>query len=395
MIDQKLLKYIKEQLSKGYSIEQVKEYLIKYGYAINVVEDTIGYMHDLQKDVSNAYSGEIKFKVSKALDHGYSKEQIIQELLGQGFSYDVIKVALNECSIKEVHHHIHWTPIAVTVVLCVAIFFSVMVFFGGPEEVALLDVKLGMLSQDVVAGGNLIFNVDLSNLGTKQRYDVTLKYEVVSLDDGRLLISESETKAVATTLGFVQQLDVPHFASDGNYRLDVLVSYSDQVGRANASVVFSIGSVGPSLKIECTKNMHCASGFECENHKCVEIPVVEEKIVEESETVEVEKFEPVSIKIKSVQEEVDEFVALVEEDISKAKDICSDSSGLVKDVCFFKVAEIAEDVTLCDSIIDDERRDKCYFKLDACSLVTDNFRKLLCEKKELFMNDQLSSVLKS
>lgn len=115
------------------------------------------------------------------------------------------------------------------------ILFSIVV----ESEVELFDVSVSIPADyaEVVAGKDLLSEIELFNFGETGRIDAEIKYFIKN-SEGETIVLEEEVKAVETSLNFVKSFRIPSDLPPGKYIIYVQVSYSDQV--IGASAWFSV-----------------------------------------------------------------------------------------------------------------------------------------------------------
>jgi len=108
----------------------------------------------------------------------------------------------------------------------------------------LLDVKteIPRAFLTVPAGEQLIFTVNLFNLGSAKRVDAVIDY-VVKDEKGNTILTEQETLAIETQTSFVKELNIPPYLEDGRYILYVRATYKDLT--ATSSSLFRVGDRSP------------------------------------------------------------------------------------------------------------------------------------------------------
>jgi len=98
-----------------------------------------------------------------------------------------------------------------------------------PEEYALMDVKVEVLTKQVMPDGTLRFYVSLYSLGIKKRFDVTLDYQIKEVDTEKLISHKEETMAIETSLSFVRNYDLTNVSlSPGKYFISVVANYENK-----------------------------------------------------------------------------------------------------------------------------------------------------------------------
>ncbi len=93
------------------------------------------------------------------------------------------------------------------------------------RRAGLLDVKVNVLSGFVREGQPVRFIVGLINFGPKQRYDVNLSYTIRDENDN-VVVRKTDTRAIETTLSFVEKVDIPNTTKPGGYVIQADASYS-------------------------------------------------------------------------------------------------------------------------------------------------------------------------
>ena len=190
MASRQLANYIQEQLSKGYNAAAIKNYLLRYGYP--------------SKDIDSAFRD------------AYS---------------------------QEVRHVIHFSPvtlisIAGIFVFLVAAVFAFMAFFGNEAD-TLLDMNLESVKTTASAGNEITFISEIDNLGSAKRYDITIKYELISSRTNEIITFKEETRAIETKGSKQISINVPSDAPSGDYILRAIAAYDGQKAVATLPVKIS------------------------------------------------------------------------------------------------------------------------------------------------------------
>jgi hypothetical protein len=90
----------------------------------------------------------------------------------------------------------------------------------------LLDVSVKVLSKAVNPGTNLTFEVSLVNMGaTSKIEDITITYNVKSMDTEKIITTSKETVAVENKLTLKRSIEIPSDTPEGRYLLEVNASY--------------------------------------------------------------------------------------------------------------------------------------------------------------------------
>lgn len=132
MVNKAIVDYIQKYHAQGYSLQTLKNFLVKQGYPINEVNEALNY----------AYKPE---------HHGKSK-------------FIIFLVA------------------TIVLVLSISIFLLIISLIGGEEEVAKISINVYGDESNIDKGEELLYKVYIENTGTKKSFPVNLKYEL--LKDG-------------------------------------------------------------------------------------------------------------------------------------------------------------------------------------------------------------------
>ena len=345
MVQDSLVRYIREQIRAGYDIGTIKNYLIKYGYP--------------------------ESRVNEAMQYAYPPSEV-----------------------KHVVHLSKTTVALAVAVICTLLLAAIGIFYFNSSPSKLLDVSTSLLSNSINPGDNLQFTVELSNLGKAKRYDVMLRYEVRNQRD-ELLTFKEETIAVETKASTSVSIILGN-AEPGNYYLKAIASYGDE--KATATSSFSINAVqqqaapepapaARSCPFSCNDNNQCTNDYcsEATNYECGHdnvIPCCGNGACEIGETYQTcisDCAAPASVDIfegKPIWEKIDIIKGIAKNDKQKALGYCNDieQTGYNYD-CLTGVAASANDDNVCNDIADESYKDNCYK-----TTATANMRSDVCAK---------------
>ncbi len=118
-------------------------------------------------------------------------------------------------------------------------------------DIPLLDVKVKALSKTVSPGGKLIFEISLINMGeTATVDDITTTYSVKSLaEEGRIILSSSDTVAVDNILTYRRELDIPNNVPQERYLIEANATYWFGTKYALSSDNFDVTTLPLPLQI--------------------------------------------------------------------------------------------------------------------------------------------------
>jgi len=210
MANKALLKYIQDQIKKGYDTATIKNYLVRYGYNAQDVDETI-------KEI-------------------YS---------------------------PEVRHIIHFSP--TTLISIAAIFIGVMVavtvffyFLPSKSPERLLDLNIDTTETTVKAGESITIITDISNIGSDTRFDVNLKYELINQQTNEIFTLKEETIGIETRSSKQTKVLIPSDTKSGNYLLRAIATYDGQ--RAVATSPVKITDVDETVECENDETFQCDDG---------------------------------------------------------------------------------------------------------------------------------------
>ncbi len=124
--------------------------------------------------------------------------------------------------------------------LLLCLFFVVLVFVL-PHPLTAQELQTGssILATRVAPGESLPLTIRLSNFGSSERVDVTIRYEIFDSTES-LVVSQTETVAVETSASYIKQILLPPFISPGLYMARISIIYDGQHVPATASQQFSV-----------------------------------------------------------------------------------------------------------------------------------------------------------
>ena len=382
MPPQSLISYIQQQLRNGYSISAIRQKLIEYGYPQQQIDEAINTVYQTPASVKH----EIHIGKSTII-------ALIVVFIGLGLIGTAIMLYFNQSA--------------------------------APKQ--LLDVNIIPVKGSVQPGETLNFNVELSNLGSGERFDVLLKYEVSHAISDEILTVKEESIAIETRTSVTAEIPIPDSAEPGDYYVRTKAIYGDKT--ATAAVMFKIYK--KTIKPTCYDNIKnqdeeeidcggpckaCAScsdriknqneeGIDCggpcppcqkcpescddtdpctkdscsarTNYRCTYTPIVPCCGNYKCESGESPQNCPKDCKEKPIEpvdegelagltlwEKIDKIKEIAASDPEKASSYCHEiEEDLYKDQCFLNIAEATQSVSSCELIIDERTKDKCYTSL--------------------------------
>lgn len=287
--------------------------------------------------------------VRQQISAGYSAQAVKQALVRHGYSPGEVDQALSSIYNPSVKHVIHFSPttligIAVVFIGIVSIGFLFMSFFSNTAPEQLLDLSLEPVETTVTAGSDAVFISEVSNMGSSNRYDIYLKYEVIN-SQSQIVTSKQETRAVETIGSKQARIQIPDDARPGSYTLRAIATYNDQRAVATLPVrVTAAESTAPIIEPD---------------------PVVPDPIdpIEEDPVapiIEEPKEVTETSSSRSTFEVLEEVERIARSDKNQAERLCTELElQTSKDLCFNKLSEVLKDRTYCKKIADERTGDIC------------------------------------
>ncbi len=367
MADKKLVKYIREQIKKGYDTKTIREYLLRYGYSSS----------DVNEGINSIYSPEVK-------------------------------------------HVIHFSPTTLIgiAVIFIGIISAVFLFLNFSQKAPdqLLDLNLEPIKTEVNAGEDIIFLTEITNMGSGVRYDINIKYEVIYLKTNEVLTFKEETRGIETIGSKQSKISISSDADAGKYVLRAIAAYNGQ--RAVATLPVTIAKKeGLEYPVEEEKEEPE------EEEEIIEEPeeIPEEEIEEDEKETETigrsalttfETIEKVEEIANNNPQEAESLCNKLE--LRTSKDLCFNKLGEVlgdikycekiadertKDICLSNVAIFLKNTEICNGIAKDSRKDSCYmnFVIDnkdytVCDKVINQYLKQSCESLRQLSELNISDV---
>ncbi|MBN1792763.1 hypothetical protein JW826_03705 [Candidatus Woesearchaeota archaeon] len=194
-----LLKYVSEQLKKGYQPSQIKDVLVRQGYSPALVDgvlESVLLKRGGAPRPSPAQAGPISSSSSS------SSSSII--VLGG--------------------------IVAIIAIIVLGIMFVPKMF----TKEALLDVMTTPDQGSYHPGEEVGFDLEIFNMGSKDRFDITLIYRVLD-EKENVVASKEETVAVSTSTSYHKNVDLPTSMKPGDYTLKVFANYDKKIATSSFS----------------------------------------------------------------------------------------------------------------------------------------------------------------
>jgi len=204
-----LLKYVENEMQKGNSVEIIKSHLARQGYSPALVDGVIESV--MMRKSSSPSPAPVGRDAEKST----------------------------------------FPKILIVIVFLGLIIAGVLVVPGmlKPKQ-ALLDVKAIPDKVSYMPGEQLGFRIEVSNMGSAEKFDINIIYRVLDKNDNTLL-SKEETLAISTSMSQHIILQLPSTFKPGDYILKVFANYGGKV--ATSSFSFEV-TAKPVVQPNCNDN---------------------------------------------------------------------------------------------------------------------------------------------
>ena len=364
---QNLVDYIRKQLSQGYSITQIRQSLLNYGYQA--------------------------YQVDQAISQSYkAQQQKIKPLPTQTPATTPTKTHIPK-------------GLIITILLLAVIggsFFSYSKFIKpGKAPETLLDLSLEAIATTAQPGQQISFIKKIESMGTKVRYDVTLTYQLTDNKGDIVQTPTDETVAVETKSTSKTNILIEGDVKPGDYQLKAIARYNGRKAIASIPVKVYAKEATPTCSdnIQNQEEEEIDCGGPCEqcqscpvcndqdsctedicsadtNYQCVyqEIEDCRTPYTESPTTISTEQIE--TDGYTTLEDIQPQLTNLINTNPAQAAELCAQlSDRLEKDGCFSTIVNINQDAHYCQFIEGDTPRDSCYFGI---VMKTNNFA--LCEQ---------------
>jgi hypothetical protein len=218
-----LLRYVEEQMAQGFKPDIIRARLVRQGYSPALVDGVI-------ESVS------IKKNAGAPVPLGSNHEKSI-------FSKLIILLLIMG-------------------VIVAGAFLLVPKLTG--EKVPLLDVQATPDKLTYNPGDQIDFDLEIINMGSAERFDITLLYRVLDKNDNSV-ISKEETTAISTSTSLRKFVTLPSGIKPGSYSLKVFANYGGKVATTAFSFEVAEITVTQPTQPSCTDGLRNQNelGIDC------------------------------------------------------------------------------------------------------------------------------------
>ena len=183
---QSLVDYVKKEVAQGFSVDQIRVALVKYGYSQIQIDEAI-----------NSYNSQLNQK-------------------GQIHQTTTVKKPFNKKILF----------IAGGIILLAVLIISIISFMGGPESFTKQEttISFSAITTTIGPGQEIIFNKKAtSNVQTK----ISLSYQLLDKKDN-IILTEYENLDIKNSITAQTKIQIPSNAKLGDYKLKIISKYNNQ-----------------------------------------------------------------------------------------------------------------------------------------------------------------------
>lgn len=228
MSGQDLSGYVREQLKRGYTEDQVRQYLMGYGYSKEQVDAAFGS--------KSAPDSQLTQYVKQNLAAGYQADAIRNYLLQYNYPPEAVDSAIKSAQLH-VRHTVDLSGRSIMVIFAAVFLIGAMgagfYFLTSSDPEQLLDFELKLTEYELQPDDELHFTNTFINMGTERKYDIYLEYEVVNLASQETLATKKETIGIQTVMTPARSIHIPSDAPAGRYILQGIAEYGNMAAESH------------------------------------------------------------------------------------------------------------------------------------------------------------------
>ncbi|MBT4825023.1 hypothetical protein HN695_00230 [Candidatus Woesearchaeota archaeon] len=261
MVNETIVKFIRQYSSQGYGLTEIRDYLLKYGFPLTQIDEAVDYFqqhpsantgalaqsshigsHEQQSFMqSKQPTPQLVNYIQQQIAKGHTPDVIRNYLLQYGYDAGQVEQAIQAASSPNSHikHTIAIHPktllgIFLILIAVAGIVFGAMSLFGNSSDFPeLLDYSLQIDEGVIAPGEKLNFINKIANLGEKRRYDIFIEYKIINKDTLEELTSWSKTFAIDVIVDKLDSVLIPPGTAPGKYILYGEVYYGDLKNKAS------------------------------------------------------------------------------------------------------------------------------------------------------------------
>jgi hypothetical protein len=110
------------------------------------------------------------------------------------------------------------------------------------QDMPLLDVVVTPLTKRVAPGDQLMYKVEILNMGETERVDIVNNHLIREIETGAVILKLSETIAVDERLTYTKAFNISESTREGQYQIELVAKYADGERTALALETFEVTS---------------------------------------------------------------------------------------------------------------------------------------------------------
>ncbi len=366
--------------------------------------------------------------ITQQRNSGFSQEQIKGYLLKYGYQQQQVEPAIDSVfhpnSISSTNSHItHLGAVIVSVIVLVSVFSGAGIFFffnNAAQSPELLDYRLDVAKKLFNPGETLIFEARMDK-AAGDKFDVMLTHTIYDQEDNEI---ESVDETVAAEPRIASKMELPDSLKPGKYKLVSVGIYGkDEDQEVQASFNFEVKGTDSSKGDEEEKLPNLDQPKKIDTPKKIEAPTkplpqqpnlnppnktqpssqTSQQVPQTSSTPSSDSTDNTipSQDAKTQPDEDEQKVSIdkIEADVrvkaadptkvSEADSLCQTLAiQNEKDYCYSDIAEVSKQKQYCDKISHQYRRDVCYLNnfmekgdYSVCDVIIDIELNLACKEQ--------------
>lgn len=237
MGNEQIKQYILEQSKKGYSVEQIRAFLLSHNYSKQVIDsciNEISIQNSSSKPAATVVKNPLTDYVKQQLNSGFTIDSIRDYLKNYGYPQDQIDDAINQAYSHKFQNHSKGVGKALPVLLGILLLLIISSFFmfSSPGKNALLDYNIESSDKTIQAGSTLRFTDKFTNIGKKKDYDVFVEYFIQEMKTNIVIDKWEETIGIDSIENHNSKREIPEDIEPGKYIIRGIVTYYEKEARA-------------------------------------------------------------------------------------------------------------------------------------------------------------------
>ncbi len=346
---------------------------------------------------NQALEQQLRNYIQVQVRNGYSIDILRSTLIGQGFDQGVVGKVINDINNGNVNinvkHEVNFSSKTIIGISIAIILIGIVIYgvfnLGLFQNSTLLDISISTDSSAYLAGDNINYQIQMTNMGSQNRFDATVKY-IISDDANTVLARKEETLAVETNTRVSRTIQIPQNLQPGKYYLVATADYGNK--QAKSSIEFEV------VATEQDKTNAAASQNIPANNQN-NLPAQGQQNNNGQNTNDNTNQQVVGGTTITFGQEIDNIKREALTNPNAAIKDC-DSIGDQEhiEICYSTVAETSQNTNYCEYIKDDSRKDNCYMSFvvagntEVCDKITDANNKDFC--KQLNIVQQMNEYYK-